>query len=94
MPWEEVLKSLCFWGPGALLAGCMIYAIYKLADKFCTGFIGAQQEQAESMAKMAQSSEGLRDSIQGILAKDNKEHQDILIMLRVVIDRLERGYQK
>jgi len=101
MTWGEVLKTLVFWGPGAVLAGILIYVGYmlllkladKLIDKFGNEFITAQKAQAEAMTKQALSLEKLETCIQGIFARDDRDHQDIKIMLKVVIDRLERGYQ-
>lgn len=101
MSWGEVLKTLVFWGPGAVLAGVLIYVGYmlllkladKLIDKFGNEFIVAQKAQAEAMTKQALSLEKLETCIQGILVRDDRDHQDIKIMLKVVIDRLERGYQ-
>jgi hypothetical protein len=91
--WAEVLKSLAFWGPGAILAGAMVYALYKLADKFidkfATDFIGAQRAQAESLARMAHGAEGLRECINGFVARDNKEHREIIILLKVITEKIE-----
>lgn|SRR5574343_119122 len=93
MGWDEVLKSLCFWGPGAVIAGLIIVALYRLADKFidkfATDFIGAQRAQAESLAKMAQGAEGLRECINTFVERDNKEHREIIILLKYMTEKLE-----
>lgn len=98
MDWSEVLKSLCFWGPGALLSGAMIYALYKLADtfidKFAIDFIAAQKAQAESLGRLAQGAENLRDCINNFVERDNKEHREIIILLKYItekVDRIEEG---
>jgi len=99
MSWAEVLKSLCFWGPGALIAGVLIFAVYRLADKFIDKgisgvmdlgcqFIAAQQAQAASLAKMAQGTEGLRDCINNFVNRDNQEHREIIILLKYTRDQL------
>jgi hypothetical protein len=88
--WCEVLKSLCFWGPGMVIAGTMIAAIYKLADKYLGEFIRAQQGQAASLAQLAQGTEGLRDSVQAFVSRDNREHREMIILLKCVTDKLER----
>ena len=93
MTWDELLRQLCFWGPGALIAGVLILAIYKLASKFLdkilTGFMAigqdfvcAQKEQAVSLAKMAQGTEGLRDSINNFVGRDNQEHREMIILMK------------
>ena len=90
MDWCEVLKSLCFWGPGMVIAGIMIAALYKLADKYLGEFIRAQQGQAASLAQLAQGTEGLRDSVQAFVARDNREHREMIILLKCVTDKLEK----
>jgi hypothetical protein len=101
LSWGEVLKSLCFWGPGAVIAGLIIVAFYKLGCKaldkagdlvkgFAGDFVGAQQAQAESLAKLAQGTEGLRDTIQGFVTKDNAEHREMLILQKCIMEKLER----
>lgn len=90
MDWCEVVKSLCFWGPGMVIAGIMIAALYKLADKYLGEFIRAQQGQAASLAQLAQGTEGLRDSVQAFVATDNREHREMIILLKCVTDKLEK----
>ena len=77
MQWMDLLKSLIFWGPGAVLALAMIWALYKLADKHFGAFIVAQQSQAQSM-------EGLKISIQAFVATDNGEHREMMVLLKYI----------
>lgn len=84
MEWSELLKSLVFWGPGAVLALAMIWALYKLADKHFGSFIAAQQMQATALSAQAQSMEGLKVSIQAFVAKDNGEHREMLVLLKYI----------
>ena len=77
MEWMDLLKSLIFWGPGAVLALAMIWALYKLADKHFGAFIVAQQSQAQSM-------EGLKTSIQAFVATDNGEHREMMVLLKYI----------
>jgi hypothetical protein len=73
-----------------VIAGTMIAAIYKLADKYLGEFIRAQQGQAASLAQLAQGTEGLRDSVQAFVSRDNREHREMIILLKCVTDKLER----
>ncbi|MCE5256050.1 MAG: hypothetical protein LLF89_04305, partial [Spirochaetaceae bacterium] len=93
MSWDDIFKNLVFWGPGAVIAGLMILAFYCLAskfiEKFVSGFleigkdfVSAQKEQAASLAKMAQGTEGLRDSINQFVTRDNQEHREMIILLK------------
>jgi len=99
MNWSEVLKSLAFWGPGCVIAGVLILALYRLVDKFIdkfvvgfmkigTDFIEAQKEQAASLAKMAQGTEGLRECITNFVNRDNQEHREIIILLKYTRDEI------
>lgn len=84
MSWMDLLKSLIFWGPGAVLALAIIWALYKLADKHFGAFITAQQAQATALTAQAQSMEGLKTSIQAFVAKDNGEHREMLVLLKYI----------
>ena len=84
MDWSELLKSLVFWGPGAILALAMIWALYRLADKHFGSFIAAQQAQAVALGAQASSMEGLKVSIQAFVAKDNGEHREMLVLLKYI----------
>lgn len=77
MEWMDLLKSLIFWGPGAVLALAIIWALYKLADKHFGAFIIAQQSQAQSM-------EGLKISIQAFVSTDNGEHREMMVLLKYI----------
>jgi hypothetical protein len=84
---------MAFWGPGAIIAGAMIWALYKLADKFidkfATEFIKAQNAQAESLGKLAQGTDGLKECVQAFTAKDNTEHQEMLLLLKYIAQHQE-----
>jgi hypothetical protein len=99
MTWQEILKHLAFWGPGAVIAGLMILAFYRLASKFIErfvsgflgigkDFIGAQKEQAASLAKMAQGTEGLRNAIHVFVNRDNQEHREMIILLKYTREQI------
>jgi hypothetical protein len=99
MTWHEIAKHLAFWGPGAVIAGLMILAFYRLGAKFIgefvsgflsigKDFIGAQKEQAASLAKMAQGTEGLRDSINLFVSRDNQEHREMIILLKYTREQI------
>ena len=89
MEWTEIFKTLIFWGPGAIIAAVIIYTLYKLADKYLGEFIRAQQGQAESLAKLARGSEGLKDCIETFCNRDNSEHREMTILLKVLVDKVE-----
>lgn len=100
VPWAEIIKYLCFWGPGALIATVIVLSLTKLSgkiiDKWLGGlmdlgkdFIGAQKAQAESLAKMAQGTEGLRNCISEFVNRDNKEHREMTILLKYIAGKVD-----
>lgn len=104
MTWMELFKHLAFWGPGAIIAGLMILAFYRLAskfiEKFVSGFlsigqdfISAQKDQAASLAKMAQGTEGLRDSINAFVTRDNQEHREMILLLKYTRDEVSQLFE-
>jgi len=100
IPWGEIIKDLCYWGPGALIATVIILSLTKLSakiiDKWLGGimdlgkdFIDAQKAQAESLARTAQGTEGLRVCIDNFVNRDNKEHREMTILLKYIAEKVE-----
>lgn len=89
MDFAEVLKSLIFWGPGSVIAAFIIYVLYRLANSLGLKFIEAQLQQADALARQAQSMERLQVSIQAFVTRDNNEHREMIILLKVVADGQE-----
>lgn len=88
MDFADILKSLVFWGPGAVIAAYIIYVLYKLGNSLGLKFIEAQLQQADALARQAQSMERLQVSIQAFVTRDNNEHREMIILLKVVAEDL------
>ncbi len=97
----EILKNVAYWGPGMIIAALMIYAFYRLADKFIekfvsglmslgSDFVKAQKEQAVSLAKMAQGTEGLRECINTFVNRDNQEHREMILLQKYIRGEMEQ----
>ncbi|TAN60749.1 hypothetical protein EPN18_07990 [bacterium] len=86
----DILKSLIFWGPGAVIAAYIIYVIYKLANNLGFEFIKAQREQTVALARQAQSMEDLGKSVRDFVARDSSEHREMIILLKVVADEVKK----
>jgi len=84
LTWGDVLKSLAFWGPGAVIAGILILAVFKLAKSVGLEFVRAQRELADATSRQAQSMEGLKESMQMYVLRDNTEHREMLVLLKYV----------
>lgn len=89
MSWEEVAKTLVFWGPGAVLAALIIGALYKLADKFAGRAIEAQQAQAIALASQASAMESLQKSMHDYVNRDNSEHREMLVLMKYTAQHIQ-----
>lgn len=89
MSWPEVAKTLVFWGPGAVIAALIIFALYKLADKFAARAIEAQQAQAVALSAQASVMESLQKSIQEYVNRDNSEHREMLVLMKYTAQHIQ-----
>ena len=85
---QEIWKSLIFWGPGMVLAIIILYGLFKLANTVGLKFIATLKDQACSMAAQATSMENLSKSIEIFCQRDNSEHREMIILLKVIANRL------
>jgi hypothetical protein len=92
VPWQELItdgcRNLFEWGPGLLLAVIILYGIYKILLHFGREvgmkIIGALEKPAEALNKQAQSMDKLTNSIQDYVGRDANEHQEIIILQKVI----------
>ena len=89
---EKLLEAVINAGVGALIAIAIIFFTYKLASmllvKVGTELVGALKGQAEAMTRQAVSVEGFTRSLQDYVQRDNSEHREIIILLKVIAERL------
>lgn len=90
----DILKSLVFWGPGAVIAGYIIFVLYKLANNLGFEFIKATREQTSALARQAQSMEDLGKSVREFVTKDSTEHREMIILLKVVAEEVKQVSEK
>ena len=89
---ETLYKAAISAGVGGIIAVIVIYLAYRLASdmmlKVGTEMVGAFKGQAEAMTRQAASMEGLTKSLQDYVTRDNSEHREIIILLKVMNERL------
>jgi len=95
---EKLVEAAINAGTGAIIAVVIIYLAYRLILKLVTG-MGAEvvksfTAQADALTRQAASMESLTNSLQEYVLRDNEDHRDIKIMLRVLIDRSERNLER
>ncbi len=88
MTWLDAAKAISIWGPGGALAAIIIFLLYRLADKFIPSFIAAQQAMAAALSKLAEGTQGLKECLADAVKTDNTEHREMIILLKVIKDRL------
>lgn len=87
----EILKLALYWGPAILI----LYGLYKLLIKFGNTlksivspfgerFIEAQQHQAAALTEQAAATRAFNQSFQDFISRDNNEHREMLIILKMI----------
>jgi len=80
---QELLKSIIQWGPGMVIAAMVLFGLYRLAN-------GIGMKLVECSKKQAVAIEGLTRAIEESTSRDNNEHREIIIMLKVISEKIER----
>ena len=80
---DKLIVAALDAGVGGMIAAMIIFLAYKLAGKFLGGTNEALTRQAIAM-------EGLTDSIKEFVSRDNNEHKEILIMLKLIWTKIEK----
>ena len=95
---QKLLEAAISAGVGGLIAIVIIYFTYKLAStlllKVGAEAVGAFKAGAEAITRQAVSMEGLTKSLQDFVARDNSEHREIIILLKVMNERLMHMEEK
>ena len=90
---QKIIEALISAGAGGLVAIAIIYFTYKLARevllKLGAQMVGAFESQASALTRQAQSMEGLSKALQEFVARDNAEHREIIILLKVISERFD-----
>jgi hypothetical protein len=97
---ENALRQLFFdactnaikWGPGILIAILMLYGLYRLllslGKDVGMKIVGALEKPASALSQQAASMDRLTISIQDYVGRDSNEHQEIIILQKVIREEL------
>ena len=80
---HELIKGLINAGVGGVIAGIIIFLTYRLANNFGMKFIETQQSQAVAINNLC-------TCIEKSMTKDQLEHREIIILLKVISEKIER----
>jgi hypothetical protein len=85
-----MVKGLINLGSLTLVAIGGLIVLYKLLARFMVQFIEVQRKHVEAETRMSDSLKIMSESVAAFIGRDNKEHNDLKIMLKVLLDRHER----
>ncbi|MEK6744282.1 MAG: hypothetical protein AABZ15_11750 [Nitrospirota bacterium] len=95
---EQLFEAVINAGVGALIAIAIIFFTYKLVSalllKVGAEMVGAFKGQTEAMTRQAVSMEMLTKSLSDYVLRDNSEHREIIILLKVIAERLTHLEEK
>lgn len=77
------IQSAVMWGPGMVIAVLLLVGFYKLASKVVEKFV-------ESSLRQTTAVEGLTKSIDGFITRDTSEHREMIILIKVMMEKIER----
>lgn len=80
---QELLRSAIQWGPGMVLGIIILFGLYRLAKTVGMKLVASSEKQAIAI-------EGLTKSIEDFMARDNSEHREMIILLKVIMEKIEK----
>jgi hypothetical protein len=97
MNWINIFQkgcnSLIDWGPGMLIAALVLYGIYKLLLRLGKDvgmkILGALEKPTDALSQQAASMDRLTASIKDYVGRDTNEHQEIIILQKVIRQELK-----
>jgi hypothetical protein len=87
--YQKGFSSLIDWGPGMLIAALMLYGLYRLVKGIGLKIVAALEKPAEALTQQAQSMDRLTTSLDQFVTRDQIEHREIIILQKVILDRIE-----
>jgi len=80
---QKLMESIIQWGPGMVLAALVLIGLYRLANCIGMKLVECSKQQAVAIEKLTQA-------IEASTARDNNEHREMIIMLKVISEKVER----
>jgi hypothetical protein len=93
MNWTEIFQKGCNsfidWGPGMLLAALVLYGLYRLMHQIGLKVVAALEKPTDALSQQAASMDRLTVSIKDYVGRDTNEHQEIIILQKVIRQELK-----
>lgn len=87
---HALVKALINAGVGAFIAVLILIGLYIIVGRLGGKFIDAQMGMATATGKQAQAMETLATSIRDLMGRDNGEHREIILLLKVIMDDIQK----
>ena len=85
----EVMKALVDMGGTVVVVVLFLVFTYRLVNRLFPQFITTQQDIAKAMGQQAESMGQMKDTVREFVLRDNSEHREIILGLRVVGQELK-----
>lgn len=79
----ELLKAIVNAGGTAAISFVLLIGIYKLANKLGGNFLEAHEAQTKAINR-------LTDTLEKFINRDQNEHREMIILLKVLTEKIER----
>lgn len=90
---EDSFRQLCVegikWGPGLILALVVLFGVFKFSQGMGIKLVSALDKPTGALKQQAQSMDRLTASIQEYVHRDFNEHQEIIILQKVIREELK-----
>ena len=87
---KKLLESAIMWGPGLVLAVLMIWCAFKLVKEAIFQGVNLGGKFLESNHKQTTAIEDLTSSIKNSVTRDNSEHREMIVLLKVLCEKIEK----
>jgi len=86
---DALMRAIVNAGVGGLISVLIILLMYRLSLSVGVKIVHAFESQSEALTRQAGSIEGLTTSIRDFVGRDNSEHREIIILMKVLSEKIE-----
>jgi len=73
-----------------LIAGLMLYGLYRFIRTMGMRIVDALEKPSGALNQQAQSMDRLTNAIHNYIERDLSEHREIIVLQKIIIDKIER----
>lgn len=87
---QKGFNSLIDWGPGMLIAALILWGLYRFIKSVGMRIVEALEKPSGALSQQAQSMDRLTQALHNYIARDLSEHREIIILQKIIIEKIER----